>query len=77
MRKRPERRVSLVSDRRRSRRGGRRLTDHDGSFPPRVVVCVECQTGTADLLGVATERGKTTATYRCRDCGHQFDSTAE
>jgi hypothetical protein len=69
--------VSLVPDRRRSRRGGRRVTDYGWTSPPPIVPCTECATGTADLLPSSTEGANTTVTYRCRDCGHQFDRHAE
>jgi hypothetical protein len=70
---RPERRLSPVSDRRQSYRGGRRATDEDWSAPPPVVPCTGCHVGTAGLFTSLTERATCTVTYLCRDCGHQFD----
>jgi hypothetical protein len=70
----PDRRVSGVTDRRGAPRGGRRWTDCSGwSAPPPLVACTGCQTGTAELLALSTEGARAKVTYRCRDCGHQFD----
>ena len=77
MARRPERRVSLIPDRRHSLRGGRRCTDYGWSSPPPIVPCAACAAGTADLLTISTQGVGTTVTYRCRDCGHQFDRPAE
>jgi predicted RNA-binding Zn-ribbon protein involved in translation (DUF1610 family) len=71
------RRVSGVPDRRRSRRGGRRLEDVQFSSPPVVIPCPMCQTGMAGMLASSRQGARGTATYRCRDCGHQFDRSAE
>jgi hypothetical protein len=71
------RRVSGVHDRRRSRRGGRRLEDSQLSSPPVVIPCPTCQTGMAGILALSSEGARGTATYHCRDCGHQFDRMAE
>jgi hypothetical protein len=79
VRRRPERRVSLVADRRRSFRGGRRGTDAGWSSPPSFLTCAGCQTGTAGLLELefSTMGAVSKAMYRCRDCGHQFNQIAE
>lgn len=75
----PDRRVSLVSDRRRATRGGRRCTDDWWSSPPRLVACTDCANGAADLMALTSEGVNTTlmVTYRCRDCGRRFDRIAE
>lgn len=70
--RRPDRRLSLVSDRRRLARGGRRSTDQGWSPTPPIVACVRCSTGTASLLEASTD-ARYMATYICHDCGHQFD----
>jgi hypothetical protein len=72
----PERRVSAVTDRRRSRRGGRRAIDQDVSSPPAVVPCATCDTGMAGMLEMTIEGRRSRVTYRCRDCGLQFDRIA-
>ena len=48
----PERRVSLVPDRRRRRRGGRRLGDVALSSPLALIRCPACQTGTAQTVTI-------------------------
>jgi hypothetical protein len=71
-----DRRVPGAQDRRRWRTGGRRFTDHGWSFPPAALVtCEGCLTGTADLS--AHKDARSTVTYCCRDCGHQFNRIAE
>jgi hypothetical protein len=77
MGKLPERRVSLFSDRRRTHRGGRRSTDEEWSSPPPFVPCTACHAGTAGLFTFSTEGAKCTVSYRCRDCGYQFDEVCE
>jgi hypothetical protein len=42
-----------------------------------MVPCAECPAGTAGLLELSNNGGVFLVTYRCRDCGHQFDRIAE
>ena len=73
----PERRVSIFSDRRRNRRGGRRATDKEWTSLPSFVACPACPTGTAGRLTFTTKDTTCTVTYFCRDCGHKFDRADE
>jgi hypothetical protein len=76
MTKPPDRRVSLVADRRRGGRGGRRCTDYGWSSPPSLVACAECPTGAADLVETSSAADPSAVTYRCRDCGRSFERVA-
>jgi hypothetical protein len=69
-----ERRVSLVSDRRRVLRGGRRREDQPVSYPSSAVRCPVCLVGVADIMAVAPDGDLRKLTYRCAVCDQQFDS---
>jgi hypothetical protein len=75
--RRQDRRVATVSDRRRIARGGRRSTDDNAYSQPALVACTACPIGTAGLLERSPGGDQATVTYRCWDCGHQFDRLAE
>jgi hypothetical protein len=69
MAKRPERRASGVSDRRRAARGGRRTGDKTTqSF---LIPCASCNVGTARMFAVIKRGNKSTLRYHCSECGHQ------
>jgi hypothetical protein len=76
VRRQLDRRVSLVRDRRRLARGGRRHSDYGWASPPPLVACAACPTGTASLLERTVTGSRSAVSYRCRDCGHQFDRPA-
>jgi hypothetical protein len=71
MDRRPERRVSLVRDRRHRPRGGRRQTDDPLADPAEGRACPACQSGRAAIVP-APNGALDTLTYRCAACGHQF-----
>jgi hypothetical protein len=75
--RRPERRVSLVFDRRRSLRGGRRLPDQPRAYPSSVTLCPECQVGIGTRVASAIDGNTRKLTYRCAECNQQFDRTAK
>ena len=76
--RRPERRVSLVFDRRRSRRsGGRRLPDQPPAYPSSVILCPECQVGIAAMVASATDGSTRRLTYHCSECDEHFDRAAK
>ncbi len=77
MLRRPERRVSLVFDRRRSLRGGRRLPDQQPAYPSSVTLCPECRVGIAAMVASAIDGNTRRLTYRCTECDKQFDRTAK
>jgi hypothetical protein len=73
-----ERRVSLVPDRRRDRRGGRRREDRPvSSAIATVTPCVACHVGTALVTAFTTDGEQGWLTYRCRECDHEFHRTSE
>jgi hypothetical protein len=73
----PERRVSVLSDRRRVPRGGRRHGDQPVSYPSSVLPCPACLTGMADIAAVSPDGDTRKLMYRCSGCDHQFDQDAE
>jgi hypothetical protein len=73
----PERRVSLVSDRRRIHRGGRRREDQPVSYPSSLLSGPACRTGLADIVAVSPDGDLRTLTYCCAPCDHQFEQHAE
>jgi hypothetical protein len=70
----PERRVSLVSDRRRVLRGGRRHEDRPVSYPSLAVPCPACLVGVADIVAVSPNGDLQKLTYRCAACDQEFES---
>jgi hypothetical protein len=75
--RRPERRVSLVLDRRRSERGGRRLPELPPAYPSSVTLCPECQVGIAAMVASASDGHTRRLTYHCAECDEQFDRAAK
>jgi hypothetical protein len=74
--RRPERRVSLVFDRRRFLRGGRRLPDQPPAYPSSVTLCPECQVGVAAMVASSMDGNTRRLTYHCSECDEQFDRAA-
>jgi hypothetical protein len=73
----PDRRVSLVSDRRRFHRGGRRAGDQLVWYPSSVLPCPACLTGQADIVAIAPDGDLRKLTYRCGSCEQEFEQRAE
>jgi len=69
MSKRPERRASGVSDRRRVARGGRRTGDQKAQTSQ--IPCTACNVGTARMFAVIKRGSRSTLRYHCSECGHQ------
>jgi hypothetical protein len=72
-----ERRDSRRPDRRRVERGGRRRTDGSWFAPPHVAQCPRCGSSEGQRQSFSTRADVSTATYLCRDCGHEFNRVDE